>query len=75
MTKTQAYGYRADGTFDGPSYAIACSLVAMGQAIKARPLCGAPGMQCGGTCGRPAGHAGPCYCEGLDEDGEETCPA
>jgi hypothetical protein len=33
------------------------------------------GLDCGGWCWQPPGHAGPCLCCG-DEDGEpDTCPA
>lgn len=74
-SRTKGYGYRADGSFDGEAYRLACALVAVGRAVRERYECGAMGMECGGVCHRPIGHDPPCYCLGVDEDGEETCPA
>lgn len=37
--------------------------------------CCAPHMSCGGNCTREKGHPPPCWCHGVDENGEETCPA
>ncbi len=45
------------------------------RAVRERYECGAGPLECGGVCHRTPGHEPPCFCEGLDENGEETCPA
>jgi hypothetical protein len=47
------------------------------KALRARyRTCGKGPLDCGGNCSRIEGHEPePCWCEGVDENGEETCPA
>ncbi len=56
--------------------AVERAILDWGLALRARyPTCGAGPLECGGNCRRIEGHEPPCYCEGVDENGEETCPA
>ncbi len=68
-------GFRLPAYSEADLEAIESAIVGLGKALQARtPKCGAAGMTCGGVCRRPAGHEPPCFCESIDEDGEETCP-
>ncbi len=51
------------------------AIEACAMAIRRRYECGEGPLVCGAFCQRPLGHEPPCFCEGVDEFGEETCPA
>lgn len=69
-------GIRAPVYTEAEHEAIERAIVDWGKALRARfRTCMKGPLACGGHCSRIAGHEPPCWCLGIDEDGEEMCPA